>query len=332
MGFWLQPEAAAQLALQNGEPPEALHMTLAFCGDAVALGEDVVAKVLSAMQTFAQSAAPFTGKVSGIGRFVSTAEGGTDVLYASVDAPDLPAFRQALADALEAAGAPPLKDHGFTPHISLAFVEHGKGANLFPLGITPPVLDLTFSALQVRVGDRPMTFPLGREGVVDLAGRIVQKNAKQRFTLGIVYEPDEVDTQGDFAKTEDIEAACWRFMQKIQGRAPVAKMALQVVGAIVKAVQAGDAARLDVSDVWADLAKAQERINDMHLTTEWEDEPEIVECYMAPVDFELNGAPVKKGSWLLGVVWPEAYFAKIEAGERTGYSMEGRGKRVVVDA
>lgn len=58
---------------------------------------------------------------------------------------------------------------------------------------------------------------------------------------------------------------------------------------------------------------------------------DVVESYIAPVDFELGGQSIKKGSWLLVTrandpkVWED-----IKKGKLGGYSMEGYGRRKAV--
>lgn len=145
---------------------------------------------------------------------------------------------------------------------------------------------------------------------------IVEKTADRRYTLGVVYEPDTLDTQKDFAKAADIEAAAWDFMARMT-------MLAKSATAVLSAVALGKAdTRIDVTEI----LKAQ-RLDDQHSQTT---EPlgTIVESYIAPCDMTVEGTAIKKGTWLLGVVWTEAMFAKIKKGERTGLSMYGRGERV----
>lgn len=58
-----------------------------------------------------------------------------------------------------------------------------------------------------------------------------------------------------------------------------------------------------------------------------------VECYCAPIDFEMDGGPygpqlVKKGAWVIGIkVYDAAEWAKIESGEYQGVSVSGFGHR-----
>lgn len=50
----------------------------------------------------------------------------------------------------------------------------------------------------------------------------------------------------------------------------------------------------------------------------------LAECYIAPVDFEMNGEPVSKGSWVMVTkVEDDALWEKVLKGEFTGYSIGG---------
>ena len=54
----------------------------------------------------------------------------------------------------------------------------------------------------------------------------------------------------------------------------------------------------------------------------------VLESYIAPVDFELNGNSVKKGSWVLTArVLDEDIWKQIKKGEITGFSMAGRAAK-----
>ncbi|PLS05142.1 XkdF-like putative serine protease domain-containing protein [Bacillus halotolerans] len=50
---------------------------------------------------------------------------------------------------------------------------------------------------------------------------------------------------------------------------------------------------------------------------------EVVESYVAPADFEMNGETIKKGSWVLVTKASEEVWEQIKKGEITGYSMAG---------
>lgn len=51
---------------------------------------------------------------------------------------------------------------------------------------------------------------------------------------------------------------------------------------------------------------------------------DIVECYIAPVDFDLNGQAIKKGTWLLGVhIKDDQIWQDVKDGKLTGFSVGG---------
>lgn len=55
---------------------------------------------------------------------------------------------------------------------------------------------------------------------------------------------------------------------------------------------------------------------------------EVVESYVAPADFEMNGETIKKGSWVLVTKASEEVWEQIKKGEITGYSMAGTAEAI----
>ncbi|MCA1213849.1 XkdF-like putative serine protease domain-containing protein [Bacillus amyloliquefaciens] len=55
---------------------------------------------------------------------------------------------------------------------------------------------------------------------------------------------------------------------------------------------------------------------------------EVVESYVAPADFEINGETIKKGSWVLVTKASEEVWEQIKKGEITGYSMAGTAETI----
>jgi site-specific DNA-adenine methylase len=59
------------------------------------------------------------------------------------------------------------------------------------------------------------------------------------------------------------------------------------------------------------------------------DQVKVLESYVAPVDFEIGGVPVKKGTWLLGVrVLSDELWEQVRDGKLTGFSIGGSARRV----
>lgn len=131
-------EVANALAIDGGEHPADLHLTLAYLGDVqddrIHLVVDAVERALEGIDTDGLS-----GMISGAGTFAAGSGPGASkpVHYASVDAPALPALREAITTYLRSAGVPAREDHGFTPHVTL---KYG--------GVATP-----------RVEARPVSFP-----------------------------------------------------------------------------------------------------------------------------------------------------------------------------
>ena len=158
--------------------------------------------------------------------------------------------------------------------------------------------------------------------------RILEKAADERqYTLGCVYEPGSVDTQGEFAKAAEIESAAWAFMERLQGMAKAGTSLLKAALA-AKDAKDPDGIAIDVTELREELSKGA-GLDDMHLQVgDEEDLGVIVESYIAPVDMQIGTETVKKGAWLMGVRWSDAMWKRIKKGERTGLSMYGSAGRI----
>lgn len=144
-------ETAGKLAVPGGEKSSDLHVTLAFLPDFDATQDDTTT-LLATVEGFARSQQPLTGEVSGQGKFIGGQDG--DVHYASIDLPDLPEFRQALVRVLTNNGFKVSDNHGYTPHMTLAYgdaPEQGVAENH----------PLEFPDLWVAAGPTRHSFPLG---------------------------------------------------------------------------------------------------------------------------------------------------------------------------
>jgi 2'-5' RNA ligase len=143
----LYPDAAtaAELAIDRGEDPDDLHVTLAYLGKAAGLDLDAALKVVA---DWAAATPELAGEISGVGQF---ADG--PVTYLSVDLPKLPALREELVKALDNAGLPPSKEHGFTPHMTL---DYARRRPKFEKAIP-----ITFSAVTLTWAGAQFSFPLG---------------------------------------------------------------------------------------------------------------------------------------------------------------------------
>lgn len=221
-------EVAEALALEGGESVDELHVTLAY------LGSDATEKldlqtVVEALGPVANDSPPLDGSVSGLGRFTAGYPAGQEPwpLYASVDLPALPAFRQRLVAALEAAGVEVASEHGFSPHLTLAYVEpedEPVASLVLSAGVKP--LPLHFGEVVLAWGDARLGFPLSREfsepagHVRGVAGPVVKSIDAKRYTLGPMYlaSPDnptlkDLDAHGEFVTRDDLQSAVWDYVR-----------------------------------------------------------------------------------------------------------------------
>ncbi|RPE10562.1 XkdF-like putative serine protease domain-containing protein [Paenibacillus polymyxa] len=118
---------------------------------------------------------------------------------------------------------------------------------------------------------------------------ITKSDDPKQLVYGVVYEPDVEDTHGDIMTAEEIEKAVHGFMSNL---------------AIAKGA---------VMDTQHDFDPG---VGD------------VVECYVAPVDFEMGEETIKKGSWVLVTKANDDIWNKIQDGEVTGYSMAGTAETI----
>lgn len=147
LGIFLPPQIAQRIALPEGEAIADLHITLVPLEEI----EDVEALKHTVAQ-WAQHQVPFTARISGVGRFNALREDGLEPFYASIDSPQLSQFREALVSQLkwdDEADVKIQRDHGFTPHITLAYLPADAPNPVSTL----PSLEFEVNTLSLAIGD-----------------------------------------------------------------------------------------------------------------------------------------------------------------------------------
>lgn len=148
-------DAAVTAGLSDVTPKSEMHLTLAYLGDTNELdvSRDDVTQIIADV---AERFGPMRGTINGLGRFNPNPFNDHQyVVYATLDSPDLPAFRQALVEALDVAGVPVAKDHGFIPHITLAYVDTAQKTD-----VQIPTLDVMFSEIVLAWGEDRQPYEL----------------------------------------------------------------------------------------------------------------------------------------------------------------------------
>jgi 2'-5' RNA ligase len=151
VAFFPTIEQARELAIDDGEPEEEIHLTLAFLGEVGAeLTDEDEAHVVGAVTAWARTQGPITASTNGLGLFFTP----DPVTYANVDSPDLPAARQRLVEYLDRAGVAPLQTHGYTPHMTL---DYGDRRDINPAQVT-----MTFTTVTVAWAGNRIQIPLAQ--------------------------------------------------------------------------------------------------------------------------------------------------------------------------
>lgn len=141
------PAEADALAVENGQPADTLHVTLAFLPEGVADPEGLAARLADLARWFPALA----GTVGGLGMFAA-GDDGVPVI-ALPDVVGLADLRVAVTELLADAGVVFSNLHGFCPHLTLAY---GDAVFDPPLG-----LPLSFGAVSLVVGAERWDLPFG---------------------------------------------------------------------------------------------------------------------------------------------------------------------------
>ncbi|WP_449061736.1 2'-5' RNA ligase family protein [Planomonospora algeriensis] len=148
-------DVAEAVAVAGGLAPQELHVTLAYLGQGVE--EDMLAEAALVVEQVAVEAGPLEGVIGGIGVFPENEDGVP--VWVPVDVPGLAELRARVTAALDEAGIWYATGHGFTPHVTLAYLEPGQAP-------PPPVpaVPVSFGAITLAVEDEHENFPLTGDG------------------------------------------------------------------------------------------------------------------------------------------------------------------------
>lgn len=296
--FDLAAEDAEALSIEGGEPPEDLHLTLAFLGTTIEAGKDddlYRRSVERAVARAVRGHGDLSGAIAGFGVFTGGEE---PVLVALFDSPQLPALRESIVDALDKAGVEVKRNHGFTPHITLAigniplpddFIERTTGSKLTFTNVSVHVGNTTTQvSLAKALSAAPAPLGSGVMEPVNIVVPITKVDAEQRIATGVVLEPDSVDAQNDTISAEEIASAAYRFLANHQS---TTQLGIQ-------------------HEIFGQIGV------------------ELYESWIAKTDFILGAQQVTKGSWLMSIhASSDTVWRKIKSGEITGFSIGGEASR-----
>ncbi|MFD7835537.1 2'-5' RNA ligase family protein [Streptomyces sp. NPDC059761] len=119
----LPPAAVADdVAHEGGQPPEDLHITLAYLGNTADYSERELAVLPQLVSAWAVRQKPVQIRTGGVGKFANP-DKGQHVLYAAMDISGGAQLHSDLARYLERHRYRLPSEHGWTPHMTLRYVD-----------------------------------------------------------------------------------------------------------------------------------------------------------------------------------------------------------------
>lgn len=212
--LWVPEVQAHQLALQTEllglevqpEAADDLHITLAYLGKLPDLDAAARVAIDETLASVARRMPPIDGVVNGMIRFTTDQGDGTHALCVAFDAPALGRWRHAIVEALTARGLPVVENHGFTPHITVAYIPADADTPTLALDQVDPI---RIEALTLAAGPQRREYPLRLESAMASALRDVTKataqqtsQALRRIKLSMArrMERDVADALDDLAR------------------------------------------------------------------------------------------------------------------------------------
>lgn len=214
-----------KLHQEGGMHPDDMHVTLGYYGKVGEhIAEDHVEAMRKCVMKAAQGYKPINAAIGGLGRFNATkSSDNKDVLIGLVDSPDLHDTRdhliqhvQKCSDVAKAGeetkptGPAPFKNHGYTPHITLGYIDPEDKLSVHKLERQ----EFTFTHLMMAVGKEKKLYALGEQPNVSKSiwMPIVKADDELRLATGIVLQPEVVDAQGDIISAQVIRQAAHNFL------------------------------------------------------------------------------------------------------------------------
>lgn len=201
------------------EDQKDMHVTLAYM-KVTPEGEELE-KLKSVVADMARTQGALTGVWGGTARFnPSKGSDGKPVLVALPDLPDLPEFRQNLCDALDAAGFDVSEDHGYVPHLTVAYDDNGQ---------VRAEGEIDFQAVSLAAAGQRFDYPLTNEIDMDAEAAAQDPRAEMaKLAQGIDAAVDDALTH--LRSCADLPPYALQAQAVLQGIEPACDLMLEFFG------------------------------------------------------------------------------------------------------
>lgn len=354
---------AEELAVDGGLAPEELHLTLAYMGDAAECDADLITAVCKIFTVTYGYGLELEGEVCGVGRFIG--EEDQDCVVALVDCDELKWFRERICEMLCQVGQYPVGDHGYIPHITLAYVDKGKE---IATGNLQETIEFEIDGISVRgmgpdgaqfqnnfafpesgpegMGDAEQAFMAARS-IVEKAGRVMSaKNLKlvraaadalQALAIAAGQADGEETTTKESEHVYSGELEQFITKQRVEDRYTFGPLYAPDRADAHGEFTDADTLQKAVWDYVRSSAEKGRRINLQHDDSGATTVGEWVEVtswpYETTVKVRVPGEKEREltmpaGTIYMGVVWDEDAWELVKTKKLTGYSLGGRTVRV----
>lgn len=308
MVAWFLPGYQARsIAVPGGEHSAALHVTLAYFGDAADMTVEDQRTLIGVVGEVSLRHHSLMGELTGVGRFSNGEE--TEPLWVGVDVPGLQSLHDDIVKSAAAAGID-VKGHGtngdYKPHVTVAYVPADRDTS--SMGFAP--MSVTMDTLTVAIAERRVDIKLvdpGETGMdvsphqgwqADMSKAVGSEvAAEDRYTLGPLYVPDSLDAHGEWTDTREIQKAVWQYTRAKQFDIRLQHNTDIVAGECVEVL------------TW----------------------PYEVTVPMTKADGTTTDVTFPPGTPFMGTVWEPWAWGLVKEGKLTGYSIGGRAHMIEVD-
>jgi 2'-5' RNA ligase len=162
IAFFLKPDDARNLSAQTDGAVDAseMHLTVVYLGEASNMSSEQTLELVEWMNYYSEIIPPIRGKVGGTAMFSKVEDNGKHAVVALYDSPDMPHLRRLMMELLSAIGIEPPREHGFIPHITLAYADVN---NLPDINA-----EIVFEEISLVLGDKRVNFKLsGSEPLIE---------------------------------------------------------------------------------------------------------------------------------------------------------------------